>query len=57
MSIGLRKEIMPHVRFETRDYGRNEDASLKAGRHIPNVANFIIITSHGSKGFLRSDRG
>jgi len=49
MPIGLAKEIMPHVRFENRDYGRDEEASIKAGRHIPRTATFIIITSHGSK--------
>jgi len=49
MAIGLAKEIMPHVRFENRDYGRDEEASIKAGRHIPKTSTFIIITSHGSK--------
>jgi hypothetical protein len=49
MTLGLKKEIMPHVRFENRDYGRNEQASLEAGRHVPMNATFIIITSHGSK--------
>lgn len=47
--IGIRQEVMPHVRFEQKDYGRNEDASVKAGIHIPNRTTFIIITSHGSK--------
>lgn len=49
MAIGVFKEIMPHVRFETKDYGRNEEASKRAGRHIPNNATFIIIHPHGSK--------
>lgn len=49
MIHGIQKEVMPHVRFENRDYGRNEEASLKAGRHIPRNAVFVIITSHGSK--------
>lgn len=49
MSIGFMKEVMPHVRFENKDYGRNEEASLAAGRHIPRSATFIIITGHGSK--------
>lgn len=49
MIHGLQKEVMPHVRFENKDYGRNEAASLKAGRHIPNHATFIIIHPHGSK--------
>jgi hypothetical protein len=49
MIHGLQKEVMPHVRFENKDYGRDEEASLKAGRHIPKNAVFIIITSHGSK--------
>lgn len=47
--IGLQKEIMPHVRFENKDYGRDEEASKQSGRHIPRNATFIIITSHGSK--------
>jgi len=49
MIPGVHKEIMPHVRFETKDYGRNEEASRRAGRHIPNNATFIIIHPHGSK--------
>lgn len=47
--LGMQKEIMPHVRFETRAYGRDEEASIRAGRHIPRTATFISITSHGSK--------
>jgi len=47
--IGIRQEVMPHVRFEQKDWGRNEEASKKAGIHIPNRSTFIIITSHGSK--------
>jgi hypothetical protein len=47
--IGLQKEVMPHVRFETKDYGRNEEASKQTGRHVPLRATFIVITSHGSK--------
>lgn len=47
--IGLQKEVMPFVRFEQKDYGRNEDASAKAGVHIPLRTTFIVITSHGSK--------
>jgi hypothetical protein len=49
MAIGLQKEVMPHVRFENRDYGRNEQASIDAGRHVPMNATFICVTSHGSK--------
>lgn len=49
MAVGVFKEIMPHVRFENKDYGRNEEASKRAGRHIPNNATFIIIHPHGSK--------
>ena len=49
MTVQMRTEIMPHVRFEIKDYGRNEQASKEAGRHIPLRANFIFITSHGSK--------
>lgn len=48
-TIGIQREVMPHVRFENKDYGRNEEASKQAGRHIPRNATFIIITSHGSK--------
>lgn len=47
--IGLQKEIMPHVRFEQKDWGRNEQASKESGVHVPMRATFIIITSHGSK--------
>lgn len=47
--IGIRQEVMPHVRFEQKDWGRNEDASKKSGVHVPNRSTFIIITSHGSK--------
>lgn len=47
--LGLMKEIMPYVQFANKDYGRDEEASRKAGRHIPRNATFIIITSHGSK--------
>lgn len=46
---GIQREVMPHVRFENKDYGRNESASVASGRHVPNNATFIIITSHGSK--------
>jgi len=49
MIHGIQKEVMPHVRFENRDYGRDEEASRRAGRHIPKNTVFIIITSHGSK--------
>jgi len=49
MQFGVMKEIMPHVRFENKDYGRDEEASRKSGRHIPRHATFVIITSHGSK--------
>lgn len=47
--IGIRQEVMPHVRFEQKDWGRNEDASRTSGVHVPNRSTFIIITSHGSK--------
>jgi hypothetical protein len=47
--IGLRQEVMPHVRFEQKDWGRNENASKESGVHVPNRSTFIIITSHGSK--------
>lgn len=47
--IGLRQEVMPFVRFEQRDHGKNIEASEKAGIFIPNRLNFIVITSHGSK--------
>lgn len=49
MTLGLMKEIMPYVQFANKDYGRDEEASRRAGRHIPRSATFIIITSHGSK--------
>lgn len=49
MAVGIFKEVMPHVRFENKDYGRNEEASRRAGRHIPNNAVFIIIHPHGSR--------
>lgn len=47
--VSIAKEIMPHVRFENKDYGRDEELSAKAGRPIPRHGTFIIITSHGSK--------
>lgn len=47
--IGIKQEVMPFVRFFTKDYGRNEVASKEAGVHVPNRATFIEITSHGSK--------
>lgn len=49
MAVGVFKEVMPHVRFENKDYGRNEEASRRAGRHVPNNATFIIIHPHGSR--------
>lgn len=48
-TIGVFREVMPYVRFENKDYGRNEQLSKAAGRHVPCNATFIIITSHGSK--------
>ena len=47
--VGIFREVMPHVRFENKDWGRNEQASKEAGRHVPRNSTFIIITSHGSK--------
>ncbi len=47
--IGIQQEVMPHVRFEQKDWGRNEQASKESGVHVPNRSTFIIITSHGSK--------
>jgi len=47
--LGVMKEIMPHVRFEVKDYGRDEEASRKSGRHICKRATFVIIHPHGSK--------
>jgi hypothetical protein len=47
--IGIRQEVMPHVRFEQKDYGRNETASQQSGVHVPLRNTFIVITSHGSK--------
>lgn len=49
MTVGLKKEVMPFVRFFTKDYGRNESASKECGVHVPLRATFIEITGHGSK--------
>lgn len=49
MQLGVMKEIMPHVRFEVKDYGRDEEASRQTGRHVPRRATFVIIHPHGSK--------
>lgn len=45
----LQDGVMPFVRFETKDYGRDEQASIETGRHVPKRANFIFIHTHGSK--------
>jgi hypothetical protein len=47
--IGIKTEVMPFVRFYTKDYGRNEAASVESGVHVPLRATFIEITGHGSK--------
>jgi hypothetical protein len=47
--IGIQKEIMPHVRFEQKDWGVNADATKETGISVPNRSTFIIVTSHGSK--------
>lgn len=47
--IGIKQEVMPFVRFVTKDYGRNETASKDSGVHVPMRATFIEITGHGSK--------
>lgn len=39
----------PFVHFEEREYGRNEEASLAAGRPVPNVGLFAVIHPVGSK--------
>lgn len=39
----------PFVRFEEREYGRNNEASEAAGRPIPNIVTMACITSFGSK--------
>lgn len=43
------KEVLPHVRFEVREFGLDDKASREAGRPIPKMVEFICITSHGSK--------
>ena len=42
-------ERPPFVRFEEREYGLDNVASEKAGRPIPKLVHFAIITSFGSK--------
>lgn len=49
MTIGFKQERIPHVRFEQKDWGRNETASRESGVHVPNRSTFIFVTSHGSK--------
>ena len=39
----------PLVRFEDREYGINVDATERAGRPVPNVVPFALITPFGSK--------
>jgi len=43
------KEIKPFVRFEVREYGLDDQASKEAGRPVPRMVTFILITAHGSK--------
>lgn len=42
----------PLVRFEDREYGINHEASERAGRPIPNVVPFALITPFGSKDIV-----
>jgi hypothetical protein len=39
----------PLVRFEEREYGINQEATERAGRPVPNVVPFALITPFGSK--------
>lgn len=43
------KEMMPFVRFEYEETGRDVDASIKAGRPVPMIHLMAIIMQHGSK--------
>src|SRR5271170_7688117 len=43
------QERPPFVRFEEREYGRNHEASLLAGRPVPGVVTFVCITPAGSR--------
>jgi len=45
-------ERPPFVRFEEREYGVDQAESEKAGRPIPKLVHFALITSFGSKDTL-----
>lgn len=45
----LQDKRPPFVRFEDREYGINHEATARAGRPIPNVVPFALITPFGSK--------
>lgn len=55
MSIAMRKEAPPFVRFEFMECGVNAEASAKAGRPIPLVKAYALIMQHGSKDVLEKD--
>ena len=46
---GLQEERPPFVRFEVKEYGRDEEASNREGRHVPKFVDFAFITPFGSK--------
>jgi len=39
----------PFVQFETREYGVDQDASQEAGRPVPAMMEFVMVTGFGSK--------
>lgn len=45
----LQDKRPPFVRFEDREYGINQEATARAGRPIPKVVPFALITPFGSK--------
>ena len=45
----MTKETPPFVRFEYMESGRDAEASLKAGRPIPQIKPMVIVMQRGSK--------
>jgi hypothetical protein len=55
VSVTIRKDAPPFVRFEFMEFGINAEATAKAGRPIPAVKAFALIMQHGSKDVVEKD--
>lgn len=55
MSVEMRKEAPPFVRFEFMECGIDAEASKKSGRQIPLVKCYALIMQHGSKDVVEKN--